>query len=260
MNFQSLEFVPLIWVFLTVAALMLVFCELGYQFGSHAKTRQDKEATASLGPMVGGLLGMLAFVLAFTFSMASSQHDLRKKNVLEEANLIGTAYLRADLLEERYEMEVKRLLKDYVNIRLAAANGSNIEIALKKSAEIHKLLWNKVSSAASEKPDTNTALVIQAINDVIDMHEKRVMGAFGNRVPISVWVALAAINALGMITLGTQVGHTGNRRLIALVPMALAFAVLVTLVVDLNRPLSGFIKVEQQSMINLQISMVFENR
>jgi hypothetical protein len=259
MNFQPLESVPIIWVFLTVALLMLVFFELGYQFGSHAKTRRDKEATTSLGPIVGGLLGMLAFVLAFTFSMASSQHDLRKKNVLDEASLIGTAYLRADLLEERYEMEVKRLLKDYVDIRLAAANGSSIEAALEKSAEIHKLLWTQVSSAASEKPDTNTALVIQAINDMIDMHEKRVTGAFRNRVPLSVWIALAA-NALAMITLGTQVGHTGNRRLIALIPLALAFAVLVTLVVDLNRPLSGLVKVGQQSMIDLQSSMVSENR
>jgi hypothetical protein len=258
MNFQLIESVPIIWVFLIVAALMLVFCELGYQFGLHAKTRRDKEATTSLGPMVGGLLGMLAFVLAFTFSMASSQHELRKKNVLEEASLIGTAYLRADLLEEEYEIEVKRLLRDYVDIRLAAAQGSKLEAALEESAEIHRRLWAHVSSAASEKPDTNTALVIRTINDVIDMHEKRVTGAVRNRVPISVWIALAAINALAMITLGTQVGHTGNRRLIALIPLALAFSVLVTLVVDLNRPLSGLIKVGQQSMIDLQSSMVLE--
>jgi len=81
---------------------MLAFYEVGCQLGFHAKTRQDKEAPTSLGPMVGGLLGMLAFVLAFTFSMALTQHDHRKQTVLEEANSIGTAYLRSDLIETQY--------------------------------------------------------------------------------------------------------------------------------------------------------------
>lgn len=260
MNSQLIESIPIVWIFFGVSALMLFFCELGYQFGVRAKTRGDTEFNTPLGPMVGGLLGMLAFVLAFTFSMASSQHDLRKKNVLEEANLIGTAYLRADLLEERYKIQVKQLLRDYVAIRVAAADGSALETALEKSTEIHRLIWAPVSSAALDQPDTNTALVVQAINDVIDMHEKRVTGALRNRVPMSVWVALAAINALAMITLGIQVGHTGNRRLIALIPLALAFAVLVTLVVDLNRPSTGLIKVGQQSMSDLESSMAPETQ
>ena len=97
---------------------------------AHAKTRQDKEAPISLGPMVGGLLGMLAFVLAFTFSMASSQHDLRKQNVLEEANSIGTAYLRADLIDKQHGTEVKRLLREYVDVRLKAASGSDMNTAI----------------------------------------------------------------------------------------------------------------------------------
>ena len=163
---------------------MLVFCEVGYQFGLHAKTRQDKEAPTSLEPMVGWLLGMLAFVLAFTFSMASYQHDLRKQNVLEEANSIGTAYLRADLLDKQYRIEVKHLLGKYVDVRLKAAKGSDIDTTLKKSIETHNLLWAQVSSAAVEHPSTNTSLMIQAINDVIDIHEKRVTGALRNRIPI----------------------------------------------------------------------------
>jgi len=255
MNFELFESLPIAWLYIAIAILMLAFCEVGYQFGFHAKARQDKDAPTSLGPMVGGLLGMLAFVLAFTFSMASSQHDLRKQNVLKEANLIGTANLRADLLDKKYRVEVKRLLKEYVDVRLKAASGSDINTALEKSIEIHNLLWAQVSSVAIENPSTNTSLMIQAINGVIDMHEKRVTGALRNRIPISVWIALAAITALSMIAMGTQVGLTGNRRLIAVIPLALAFAVLVTLVVDLNRPQNGLITVGQQSMVHLQRSM-----
>jgi hypothetical protein len=228
MNNELFESLPIVGVYVVVVILMMIF---------------------------GGLLAMLAFVLAFTFSMASSQNDVRKQNVLEEANYIGTSYLRADLLDKQYEIEVKRLLREYVKARLEAAAGSNIDVAIAKSVEFHNLLWAQVSSAAGESPNTNTSLMVQSINDVIDMHEKRITGALRNRIPDVVWIALVAIVALTMITMGTQVGFTGKRRLVAVFPLILAFAVLVTLVVDLNRPQSGLITVGQQSMADLQISM-----
>jgi len=152
MNIDLLESMPIAFIYVGVAILMLVFCEVGYRFGVRGRTLQDKEAPISLGPIVGGLLGMLAFVLAFTFAMASSQHDLRKQNVLAEANSIGTAYLRADLLDKQYGTEVKRLLREYVDIRLKAASGSDINTALANSVEIHNLLWAQVSLAAEGAP------------------------------------------------------------------------------------------------------------
>jgi len=100
--------------------------------------------------MVSGLLAMLAFVLAFTFAMAASQHNIRKQNILNEANIIGTAYLRADLLGERDETKVKQLLKEYVDIRVYAIVMGDKELIkdmLARSLEIHDLLWAKVSSA-----------------------------------------------------------------------------------------------------------------
>ncbi|MCJ7538225.1 MAG: hypothetical protein MUO88_01045 [Desulfobacterales bacterium] len=260
MNIELLESIPIAFIFVGIAILMLAFGEVGYRIGEHRRTCQDTEAPTSLGPMVGGLLGMLAFILAITFSMAASQHGLRKQNVLEEANSIGTAYLRSDLIDKQYGAEVKRLLREYVNIRLKAASGSDLNTALAKSVEIHNLLWAQVSSAARENPGTNSSLVIQSINDVIDMHEKRVTGALRNRIPGSVWFALFAITALTMITLGYQVGLNCERRLFAVIPMILAFAVLVTLVADLNRPQSGLITVGQKSMVNLKSSMGGETK
>jgi hypothetical protein len=245
MNLNLFDSFPIAGGYVGVSILMLVFSEVGYQFGVHSRTGHDKEAPSSLGPMVGGLLAMLAFVLAFTFSIASHQHDVRKQSVLEEANSIGTAY----------GLKVKHLLREYVDIRLKAANGSDIDTAVARSVEIHNHLWDLVSAAAKERPNTNTSLMIQSINDMIDMHEKRVTAGLRNRIPSSVWMALVGIIALTMITMGTQVGLTGKRRLVAMIPLVLAFAVLVTLVVDLNRPQSGLITVGQQSMVDLQRSM-----
>ena len=255
MNLVVFESLPIAAIYVLSALLMLAFCEVGYQFGMRVRTRQDKEGPTSLGPMVGGLLGMLAFVLAFTFSMAASQYDLRKRNVLDEANAIGTVYLRADLLDKQHGMEVKRLLREYVDVRLQGVRGPDLGAALARSVEIQKLLWAQVSQAAQASPSTNTSLVIQSVNDVIDMHEKRVTGALYNRIPGSVWIALIAITALTMITMGMHIGFTGKRRSAAVISLSLAFAMLVTLVVDLNRPQSGLITVGQQAMIDLQSSM-----
>lgn len=254
------ESLPIGVVYIFAALLMMAFGEIGFQFGVHTRNRQDKDAMTSLNPMVGGLFAMTAFVLAFTFSMASSQNDHRKQNVLQEANDIGTAYLRADLMDNQDKIEIKKLLREYVKIRLEAAKGSDINTMIAESVDIHGLLWAQVSSAAKAAPDTNTSLMIQSINDVIDMHEKRLTDALRNRIPGIVWVALVAIIALTMITLGTQVGLTGKRRLVAVIPLILAFAVLLTLVVDLDRPQSGLITVGQQAMVDLQKGMGSETQ
>ena len=250
-----LEGVPIPGVYLAIVVLMLLSCELGFWLGRRGRSSRDADAADSVGPMVAGLLGMLGFVLAFTFSMAASQHDLRKQNVLEEANIIGTAFLRADLVQPSVSTELRELLREYVDLRLEQAGGEDISAALVRNAEILDSLWSDVAALAVENPTTNSALVVQSINEVIDMHEKRLTGVLHNRIPSSVWLALMAITSLTMLTMGLQIGLDGRRRFVAVVPLSLAFAVLVTLVVDLDRPQGGMIKVGQQAMVDLQASM-----
>ena len=250
-----IESLPIASIFATVAIIMFVSCELGYRLGLRERTHRDKEAPASLGSMVAGLLGMLGFVLAFTFSIASGQHDARKMQVIDEANAVGTAYLRADLLDPQHGDEIERLLRDYVDLRLQKVTVDNYRDLLDRSEEIHELLWARVYETAIADPDTNTQLAVASINDVIDMHTKRSMAALFTRIPTSIWLALLAISTFCMLTMGVQIGFTGKRRLIAVIPMLLAFAVLVTLVVDLDRPQSGLIRVSQQAMTDLQKNM-----
>lgn len=262
MGHSFLESMPIVGVYLCIALLILASCETGFLLGRrHQRTREDKEAPGSIGPIVGGLLGMLAFVLAFTFSMAAGQHGVRKQNVLTEANVIGAAYLRADLLDPERAATARRLLREYVDVRMRAAKpGADVRAAIARSVEIHDLLWTEASLAARERPDAITALAVQSMNDLIGMHETRVAGALRARIPISVWVGLAAITVLTMGTLGLQVGLSGKRRLVAIAPLSLAFAVLVTLVVDLNRPGGGTITVSQQAMADLQAAMQRSSR
>lgn len=249
--------IPILTLYIGMSFTLLLSFEIGYQLCKYTK-RNDKEGFTTTGPMVGGLLGMLAFVLAFTFSMAADQHNLRKKHVLEEANIIGTAYLRADLLGDRDTTKIKDLLKEYVDGRVYAIkmrDATILKMALKRSQEIQDLLWNQVVSAAKREPTLTIGLLIQSINDIIDSHQNRVTAGFYNRIPSSVWIVLLVISTLTMMTMGAQAKLGNSRSLVAVIPLIMAFSALTTIVLDLDRPQEGLITVGQEAMIDLQESL-----
>jgi hypothetical protein len=236
---------------------LLLSFEIGYQLSTYTK-RNDKEGFTTTGPMVGGLLGMLAFVLAFTFSMAAEQHNLRKKHVLEEANIIGTAYLRADLAADQDTAKIKELLKEYVDIRVYAIKMKDTTIfkrALERSQEIQDLLWDQVVSAAKKEPSLTIGLLVQSINELIDSHQNRITVGFYNRIPSSVWIVLMVISALTMMTMGAQAKLGKSRSLVAVIPLIMAFSALTTIVLDLDRPQEGLITVGQEALMDLQESL-----
>lgn len=252
---EYIQSLPIYSIYLIIALLIFLFFEIGYRISKRLYSKTDGMETKGLGQISAGLLGMLAFVLAFTFSMASSQYANRKQMVLQEANAIGTAYLRADLIDEPYTNELKHLLQEYVNTRLDAIEEGNTAKGIVRSVEIHQLLWREVRTAAKTKPNTNTSLMIQSVNEVIDMHEKRVTAGLHDKIPTSIWFSLLAISAMAMLTIGIELGLGESRRIIVVIPMMLAFAALTTLIVELNRPQEGMIVVGQESMISLQESM-----
>lgn len=250
--------IPISTLFIVMAFSLFLAFEIGFQLSKYTAVKNDKEGFGSTSPMVGGLLGMLAFMLAFTFAMAAGQHNLRKQNVLDEANVIGTAFMRADLVGQRDEVKIKELLKEYVNARVYAIDVGNPDILLKameRSQEIHKQLWDQVSSSSKRDPSLNTWLLIQSINEVIDSHQKRVTAGFYNRIPSSIWLVLLTISALTMMTMGSQARLSKSRRLVAVIPLILAFTALTAVVLDLDRPQDGMITVGQEAMIDLQKSL-----
>lgn len=263
MNLETLpvglfDTIPIWIIWLSFILILLVSFEIGYQICKYTSSRDDKEGFNSLGTMVGGLLAMLAFVLAFTFSMASSQHNLRKQDVLNEANVIRTAYARADLLGERDAIKIKLLLKEYVDTRVYAIEARDknlIKRMLKRSLEIHNLLWTKTVSSAKKNPDLHVELLMQSINNIANNHENRVTAGFYNRIPSSMWLILLIISVLTIMTMGTQMRLSKERRLAAVIPLIIAFSALTTLVLDLDRPQDGMITVGQEAMIDLQKSM-----
>jgi hypothetical protein len=114
-----IDVLPLWALFIVILLVVLLSVEFGYRLGKYRRSRREEEKEAPLGTMVAATLGLLAFILAFTFGLAAQRFDTRRQVLLDEANAIGTTYLRAGMLPERGQ-EVRDLLRTYVATRLDA--------------------------------------------------------------------------------------------------------------------------------------------
>jgi hypothetical protein len=244
-----------IWLLLLVTVVVVLLCvEIGYRLAGYQKNRAG-ENDAPVGGMVGATLGLLAFMLAFTFGMAASRFDDRRQVVLAEANAIGTTYLRAQTLAEPIATDTRNLLREYVEVRLEGARGGDISEAISKSEDLLNHLWSLAVAAAEKDRSPVAGLYIQSLNEVIDLHAKRIMVALRSRIPSAIWIGLYSLALLAMLAMGYHAGLTSTKRSIAVMALVLAFSVVVILIVDLDRPGEGLLRVSQQSMIDLQISM-----
>ncbi len=253
---RLLDALPLWGLFLATVAFVALSVEAGYRLGSYRHRRSDQEKDAPVGAIVASTLGLLAFMLAFTFSLAATRFDARRMVVVEEANAIGTAYLRAGLLPQPHSADIRKLLRAYVDVRLLAVQPENTEKAVAQSADLHRERWSQ-TTAVSDQDNRSivTGLFVQSLNQVIDLHSKRVMLGLRNRVPELVWVALYFITMVSMSALGYQEGLSGSRRSLAVLPLALTFSAVMLLVADLDRPQEGLLRVGQRSMLDLKASL-----
>lgn len=259
MTREPLDYVPIWVLFLAACVLTGIALEFGYRLGMWRHTRASEEKESPVGAMVGSILGLLAFLLAFTFSMAATRFDEKRMIVLDEANAIGTTYLRTRLLPEPHGTESAKLLREYVKVRLPDLRkgdvAQTIAQIIKRSDELHEQLWSHAVAAADKKPTPITATFVNALNEMIDLHAKRVLIGTRNRIPFIIWVMLFSLAALGMAAMGYQSGLSGTRRSPAMIGMVIAFAGVLFLIADLDRGHEGLLTVSQQSMIDLQKSM-----
>ncbi len=253
---RILDFFPLWGLSLATVAVVALAVEIGYRIGKLRRQQAHAEKDTPVSTIVGSTLGLLGFILAFTFGMAASRFDGRKEIVLEEANAIGTTYLRAALLPATQGTEIRKLLRNYVDQRLLATQPGDVETALRTSEELHHALWSQVTIvAAADQRSVITGLFVQSLNEMIDLHSKRVLYGLHNRIPESIWLALYFITILSMSSLGYQEGLAGSRRSLTVFALILTFSAVILLIADLDRPYEGQLRVSQQSMESLREQM-----
>lgn len=251
---EPLDVVPL-WALLIATTLaVLLSVEAGYRLG-RLRAHGKHETEAPVGEMVAATLGLLAFILAFTFGLAATRYDTRRQVLLDEANAVGTTYLRAGMLPEGRE-EIRGLLRDYVDVRLEAIKPGKLEEGIRKSEEIQNRVWEMAVRIAQDKPNSIVVgLFVQSLNDMIDLHAKRLTAGVRSRIPGPIWAALYGISILSFAAMGYHSGLTGTNRSFVIIAVAVTFSAVIGLIADLDRPQEGILKVSQQALVDLRRSM-----
>jgi hypothetical protein len=207
-----LDTFPIWAVYVGTVVVVLIATEIGFRIGMWLQRRDpDSGKTPMTGAVVGGMLGLMAFLLAFSIGIVINQHNGRKAMVITEANAVGTAYLRAGFLDEPDQTSTRDLLREYVEVRLAAAaDTALLDSAMTRSEEIHAELWRIVEDNVSQGKDSDVmALFVESINEVIDVHSLR-LAAVELRLPRLLGVVLYAATILSFLLVGLPAVQTGN--------------------------------------------------
>jgi hypothetical protein len=176
--------------------------------------------------------------------------------MVDEANAIGTTYLRAQLLPEPYGSEAASLLRDYLDVRVewhrALDDGKRLEEANEATEDLQQQIWARAVAAGQEDPRAETyGLFIQSLNEVIDLHTMR-LASVENRIPPTALYLLLLAAILSVLALGYGAGLGNRRNILGRIIVALLIVVVIFVVVDLDRPGGGLIEEGQRSMLRLQ--------
>jgi len=252
LNTQPLDFLPIWGIYFLTVIVFLICIEVGRYLGNVLQKRNPDQSEGSVGAMVGASLAFLGFFLALITSTAVGIFNERREQIVSEANAIGTTYLRAEYLEEPISTESRKLLREYVDIRLEGRNREKLAHALARSEEIQQKLWSLAVSAARSEPTPTTSLYISSLNEVIDLHTLRVISNLEYRVPPAILLGLYGVAFLSMFLIGLQSSYSGKRNFIALFVMVLILAMVFVLITDLERNQEGMIQISYKALLDLQ--------
>ena len=240
-------------------ALLLLSAEVGYRLGRRKRARFEDAAKSQVGTIQGAILGLLGLLLGFSFAMAASRFEVRKQMVIEESNAIGTAALRSQLLPAPQREDAAALFRSYVDARLRwsqSRQGRGEAAGLGEEVErLQGELWAlAVNVAAKDTRSVTIGLFVQSLNDALDSTARH-EAALKNHVPESVLflLFLASITAVGVMGFG--VGLAGDRAAGVVLSLSFLIALVILVIVDLDRPYRGLLKVGQQSMLELRESL-----
>jgi hypothetical protein len=210
------------------------------------------------GVLQGALLGVVGLILAFGLSLAVSRYESRRTAVVDEANAIGTTYLRAQTLSEPQRSRSLTALERYNDTRITLSDeipGSDSAIETNAAgSEIQRRLWGLAGDALDKAPVASAPrLYVETLNEMIDMQSTRVAG-LNNRVPDAVLALeiIGAAMALGL--LATYLSIVGRGVFAVLIAAGLV-TMLLLVTCDLDRPTRGLIKVPATPLTNLRAEM-----
>ncbi len=245
-----------IWIAGALFVSMIVVIEFGVRLGLGRQALQTEASRGQIVAVQASFLGVLALLLGFTFSLSLSRFDGRSQAVVDEANAIGTAYLRTDLLTTPHRDRAKELLRAYVDSRvrssaISLAREADRAAMIAEAERLQSAIWNVAVEAAAAKPDAVTFGFVSAVNDMIDSLGRR-DAALNRHVPEAVLQILYGTFLLAGLIIGYASGIAGHRPSFVTYVLVLLVVVLVFIIIDLDRPRRGMIQVSHASLIELQ--------
>ena len=256
-----LEALPFWAMLLLTILFVLVPIQIGQRLGRRAVRRSGEVHDAPIGSVVGASLGLLAFMLAFTFQITTNRFDTRKQLLLDEVGSVRGTYLKAALLPDPYRSNTRHLIREYVDLRVAVASQHGLlHLAVSRSEEIHRALWAQAEGlAALDRSSEVYAMFTASVADLIELHHKRVTVLLHYKIPAIVLYVLYFIAFFSMLILGYQFGISGRGNVVVHISLALIFSAVMWLILALDRPEEGFLKVNQQPLLALQ-QQIHESR
>lgn len=243
-------------VFPASVGAILLAAIAGQALGQRVRDRHAGEGAQHLAPLQGALVGLLSLMIGFTFSLSASRFDARKSAVLHEATAISTAGERATLLPPPHAVEAGRLLTAYLETRILLGGegrrpAEQVQV-IGRSHALLEALWKEAAAVFSQDAQSQPAsLFVQSLNAVGDRGAER-LAADRSRVPLAVFLMLYGLAVAAWGFTGYAGGRAGARNMVSNLVLALAFATVIALVADLDRPGSGLVIVSQQPLLDLR--------
>jgi hypothetical protein len=244
-------------LWLIIAAIVLGFVAVGYLAGRFLRLR-DETLREPVGIVQGAFFALVGLILAFGLTLAIGRYDTRRAAVVDDANTIGTTYLRAQTLAEPVRSDSLRLLREYTDASLALSEAvpttDGFVRAVAREDAIQRRLWSLAGDALAGAPrDSAPRLYVETLNQMIDQQTVRV-AALNNRIPSAVLAleVLGAAFAFGLLALYTAMHGRGATTVVLAGALV---TVLLLVIFDLDRPTRGLIRVPDTPLIALRASM-----
>lgn len=239
---------------LFILLLLLVSLELGVQLGKFVARRHvpsDGEKS-SVNFATAGIMGLLAFLLGVSLSMASDRYQQRRDSVLAEANAIGTAWLRAAVATGAEGEAMQRLLRDYTETRIAVVRGSSdpaeIDRLNQRTNDLQNEVWKLARTVAERSPTPISGLLLSSLNEMIDLSLTNRRN-FTSHVPGYVLRLLLTVSIFAVGAVGYGFGLVGSRQPGLSIMLLGVWTLAIVLIVDIDRPQSGQVRIDPAPLV-----------
>src|SRR5246127_5561764 len=244
---------------ITLFVILLGGMFVGFLLGKNEARHGELESGAADSAVKGAVAGLAALLLAFSFSFAAGRYDQRATLTVREANSIRDAWLRVDLIEEPTRGRIQQLLRDYLEARLKYLGGGfdqeQIAATAAASQQLQQQIWQTISEQSrSDKQPGNVSIVVPAVTEMMDAG-LAVGTAYSNTVPPVVLVLLFGAIIFTGLLVGHSFGRAGRRHVLTAMVFALLVTLVVSVILDLDRPRRGVIRENVTPLENLRLTV-----